>query len=268
MNCQTSTTIEVSLRFFGDLNNLITLKKSGPDYSRSLPETTSVKDLIEGCGVPHTEVDLILVNGNRVDFSRRIEGGEKVSVYPFFQSIRLPSAGRLMKTEFVNPRFIADVNLGKLAGYLRLAGFDTSYSNQARDNELIDGMINGNRILLTRDRKLLMRNAVIHGYLPRSSNPVRQLEEVFKRFNLYGRAMPFTRCTHCNGLLEPVDKKDVINQLEPLTKKHFDNFSRCNSCGQVYWAGSHRRRLHPRLEHLLKPVILTNYLTSQYTILP
>jgi uncharacterized protein with PIN domain len=147
---------------------------------------------------------------------------------------------------------VVDVNLGKLAKHLRLAGFDTAYKNDAMDSEIIQQMEEENRILLTRDRKLLMRNAVKIGYLPRSDDPTEQLEEVFKRFDLFDEIQPYSRCVNCNGVLENVSKESVMDQLEPLTKKYFEEFSQCPECGQVYWKGSHRNRLDSRLERLLK----------------
>lgn len=243
-------TIHVKLRFYGDLNDLI----SGNDkliVERALPEPASVKDLIEGCGVPHTEVDLILIDGRSAGFSHRIEGDENVSVYPFFSSIDLPETDRLQKRSLKTPRFIVDVNLGKLSRYLRLAGFDAAYRNDAKDDELIEQMLVEDRALLTRDRKLLMRKVVKIGYLPRSTYSADQLEEVLERFDLFDDVDPYSRCITCNGILERVEKDKVIDQLEPLTKKHYERFSQCVDCGQVYWAGSHRNRLEPKMQRML-----------------
>lgn len=244
--------IRVNLRFFGDLNDLLYSNHHGIIFERTLPEPTTVKDLIEGCGVPHTEVDLILVNGESVGFSTPIKGGEFVSVYPFFNSVDISGMNRLQQTSLSNLCFVVDVNLGKLARYLRMAGFDTAYQNDLDDKELIEIMLDEDRVLLTRDRKLLMHKVVKSGYLPRSSHPAEQLEEVLKRFNLFDVVKPYTRCIHCNGFLERVPKEEILDQLEPLTKKHFQKFSQCPDCGQIYWAGSHRERLHPKLQEILK----------------
>lgn len=245
--------IQPKIRFYGDLVDFVS--GINPDQrmiERSLPEPTSVKDLIEGCGIPHTEVDLILVDGRSVDFSYKVTGNEYIGVYPFFDSLEIPNSQRLQIFKPDQLLFLVDVNLGKLAKYLRLAGFDTAYKNDATDSELIKQMENENRILLTRDRKLLMRNAVKAGYLPRSDDPAEQLEEVFKRFDLFDEIQPYSRCVNCNGVLEDVPKESVIDQLEPLTKKYFEEFSQCPKCGQVYWKGSHRKRLDSRIERLLK----------------
>lgn len=244
--------ITVSLRFYGDLNELLTIS-AGQDQTtleRQLPGPTSVKDLIEGCGVPHTEVDVILVDSKVVDFSYLIANGERISIYPFFNSLTIPETDRLQPPAPPHPRFLADVNLGKLARYLRLAGFDTAYRNDADDEDLIEQMMEDNRVLLTRDRKLLMHKIVRHGYLPRSADPAEQLKEVLRRFDLFHEVDPFSRCPRCNGALQNVPKEEIIDQLEPLTKRHFDQFSQCPDCGQIYWAGSHRRRLDPRVKEI------------------
>lgn len=244
-------TISITLRFYGDLRNLLYRTPDGLTLERTLPEPTSVKDLIEGCGVPHTEVDLILSDGHPIDFSTLVKGGEHLSVYPFFNSLTISPEYRLQIPSLKNPTFIVDVNLGKLARYLRLAGFDTTYKNNVKDHELIEIMLEEKRTLLTRDRKLLMRNAVKSGYLPRSDNPTEQLDEVLKRFGLFDSVNPYSRCINCNGILESVSKEKIIDELEPLTKKYFNQFSQCTDCGQIYWKGSHRERLDPTVQKIL-----------------
>src|SRR5699024_149199 len=136
----------------------------------------------------------------------------------------------LQELPLSDPRFMVDVNLGKLARYLRIAGFDAAYQNDAEDDELIARMQTEQCILLTRDRKLLMRKVVRHGYLPRSDNAAEQLEEVLRRFQLVDKINAFSRCPHCNGLLRSVPKEQVLHRLEPLTKRYFDTFSQCPDC--------------------------------------
>ncbi len=97
-----------------------------------------------------------------------------------------------------------------------------------------------------------MHKVVEKGYLPRSTDAEVQLEEVLERFNLFGKTAPYTRCVSCNGILKPVSKQKILEQLEPLTKQHYQKFSQCRECGQVYWAGSHRERLPQKLRQLLK----------------
>lgn len=253
MSSQLNQPIRPKIRFYGDLVDLVSGGQTDKKViERTLSEPTSVKDLIEGCGVPHTEVDFILANERLVDFSYLVTGEERISVYPFFNSLDIPESKRLQVSKPDHLLFLADVNLGKLAKHLRLAGFDTAYRNDATDTELIEQMQQEHRILLTRDRKLLMQNVVKIGYLPRFDDPTRQLQEVFKRFNLFDEVQAYTRCVNCNGVPEGVSKESVMDRLEPLTKKYFEEFSQCPECGQVYWKGSHRNRLENKIKELLK----------------
>ena len=243
--------MRVTLRFYEELNDFLPKERRKVTFERELPETTSVKDLIEGCNVPHTEVDLILVNGRSVDFDYQVQEGDHVSVYPVFESMDISGITRLQERPLRNLRFLCDVNLGKLARYLRMAGFDTAYRNDAKDPELIEQMVAEDRALLTRDRKLLMHNAVAKGYFVRATKADDQLEEVLTRFDLYTMITPFIRCPDCNGLLEKVDKEEIRERLEPLTERYFSDFSRCRKCDRIYWAGSHRKRLPDKVSGLL-----------------
>lgn len=164
----------------------------------------------------------------------------------------IPAFGRLQKRTLPAPCFVADVNLGKLSRYLRIAGFDTAYRNAATDSELLEQMTDEQRVLLTRDKKLLMHKIVKYGYLPRSDAANGQLEEVLERFTLFDKVKPCLRCPSCNSMLQSVSKEKVLDRLEPLTKRYFDDFSQCSDCRQVYWAGSHRHRLHSRVKEILE----------------
>ena len=106
------------------------------------------------------------------------------------------------------------------------------------------------RILLTRDRRLLMRKVVLHGYCPRSLKPKEQLQEVVQRFTLKELVHPFSRCLRCNGILEPVEKAAVIDRLEPKTKLYYNVYARCSACDQIYWKGSHWERMQAQIDKL------------------
>jgi len=241
----------IRVRFYEELNDFLLPHHRKREFVRSLPESTTTKDLIEGCRVPHTEVDFILVNGESVDFNRRVVDGDRVSVYPVFESLDIASETRLQERPLRNPRFLADVNLGKLARFLRMAGFDTAYRNDASDDELVEEMLREDRALLTRDRRLLMRRVVLKGYLVRSDQAAEQLEEVLRRFDLESAIQAFTRCMHCNATLEQVDKSEIMERLKPLTKRYYEDFSRCTGCERIYWRGSHRDRLDPKIRKIL-----------------
>jgi uncharacterized protein with PIN domain len=202
-----------------------------------------VKDVIESLGVPHTEVDVILVDGESVSFDHRLEGGERVAVYPVFERFDVSGLTRLRPEPLRDPRFIADVHLGKLARYLRLLGFDTVYERTLDDEEIARRAKSEHRIVLTRDLGLLKRKMVTHGYAVRSPHAEAQLLEVVEAFDLRSRVAPFTRCLRCNGALREVEKASVERLLPPRTRESYDRYLQCASCSSVYWPGAHSRRL-------------------------
>jgi uncharacterized protein with PIN domain len=236
----------VRLNFHGDLNFFLGSRSGSGVIERTLTEKTSVKDAIESCGVPHPEVDLILVNRQPIDFDHTLARDAKIEVFPVETSHPQVTEKRLQLTSIMN--FIADGHLGKLTRNLRLLGFDVAYDQLADDRQLLNVMKRENRALLTRDRRLLMHAIVKTGYYPRSQNADEQTIEVIRRFDLFESIAPFTRCLRCNEKLREVAKVDVIKKLEPLTKIYYEQFRRCTGCGQIYWAGSHFEKLQKRIE--------------------
>jgi uncharacterized protein len=202
-----------------------------------------VKDLVEGLGVPHTEVDLILVNGLSVDFGYRVDDGDRVSVYRVFEALDISAVTLVRPRPLREIRFSADVQLGRLAAYLRLVGFDTLYRNDWDDSVLAAIAAQEGRVLLTRDRGLLMRAVVTHGHLVRETHPRAQLAEVLERFDLWRSLLPLTRCSVCNSLVERVAKQEVAEALPARTAQHYEDFWRCVGCGRLYWRGAHYRSL-------------------------
>ena len=237
----------IRLRFHGDLPFFLGSKIS--TVERRLSERTSIKDVIEACGVPHTEVGLILVNGEPVNFAAILAQDVEVDVYPPSQE-RSPlfPEDRLQVPDI--EKFVADGHLGKLVRDLRLLGIDVIYDPGAEDRQLLDIATTENRALLTRDRRLLMHAILPNGYYLRSQDPLEQTLEVLRRFNLGSALAPFTRCLRCNAPLKPAEKESVLNQLEPLTKIYYEQFRRCSGCGQVYWSGSHFDKLRARVEEV------------------
>lgn len=233
----------VRLTFLGDLDFLL---KRDSDRPRELKERTSVKDLIEACGVPHTEVGLILIGGKPVDFSYVLNENSDIEAHSVNFTPNHFSGTPLQSRDI--RRFVIDGHLGTLARNLRLLGFDVSYANTAEDRQLLEIMQREDRALITRDRRLLMHSVVRHGYCPRSSDGEEQTIEVLHRFRLESAMAPFSRCLECNAQLETVEKNDVLDRLEPLTKVYYEDFRRCPGCGKVFWGGSHFDRLRKRVE--------------------
>lgn len=230
-----------TLRFYGDLSDLAWDADRAGEVQVTVEAPRSVKDAIETCGVPHTEVDLVVVNGRSVGFDHLCGDGDRVAVYPPFMSLDVVSHVRPPAPP--EAAFVLDVHLGRLAERMRLLGFDVRYRNDFADDELVDVALAERRWLLTRDRGVLMRRAVTHGYLVRNTNPLEQTVEVLRRFGLGGSLQPFTRCPRCNGLLEVVAKDAIADRLEPGTRADYDEFARCRSCGQLYWEGAHHGSL-------------------------
>lgn len=239
---------EARIRFYAELNDFLAPEQRFQELTYRFLDVTTVKDRIESFGVPHTEVDLILVNSTPVDFSYRIQDGDRVSVYPVFESFDIASLNRLRPEPLREPRFVLDTHLGKLAAYLRMVGFDTLDRNCFTDEQLAGVSRDDHRILLTRDVGLLKRGAVSHGYFVRETDSRRQLAEIVRRFDL-GRLMrPFSRCMRCNGVLEDVGKEEVRDQIPPQAAKLYDEFRRCPECRRIYWQGGHYRRMRQWVE--------------------
>ncbi len=239
-----------TFRFYAELNDFLPARRRFRESVYTFADHPSVKDAIEAQGVPHTEVELILVNGASQDFSYQLNDGDRVSVYPVFESLDVTPLLRVRPEPLRVARFVLDAHLGRLAVYLRMLGFDTLYQNDYGDEELARISREEGRILLTRDRGLLKRRAVTHGYAVRATALREQVVETLRRFDLFEAIHPFTRCLACNGLLEPVEKAAVIELLPENTRKYYEEFWRCASCGRVYWQGSHYERMRAFVEEV------------------
>ena len=238
---------QVTFRFYAELNDFLLPAQRQVAFAATIQGRPSIKDAVESLGVPHTEIDLILINGISVDFSHPVNDGDRVSVYPVFEGLDISPQVRLRPLPLREPAFVLDAHLGRLAVYLRLLGFDSLYRNDYDDKELAEISAAQHRILLTRDRGLLKRSLVTHGYCIRSTDPRRQVEEVMVRFDLVGGVSPFKRCLRCNGLLELVEKSDIKDRLLPDTARYYQEFYHCTSCDQLYWRGSHYKALQKRI---------------------
>lgn len=245
----------VKVRFYEELNDFLKVDLRKKQVDRELNHRTTVKDLIESFGVPHTEVDLILVNGESVDFHHQVNDADLISVYPVFESFDISGVTRLQERPLRNLKFVADCHLGKMVKKLRILGLDVEYRNEVTDEELVNAVVEDKRVLLTRDRRLLMRKLIDRGYLVRSQETMKQVQEVVQRFDLRGQLCPFTRCARCNSILEPVEKAEVLHLLEPKTKIHFEKFFQCQGCQNVYWQGSHFDHLENFVEQFRRMAV-------------
>ena len=230
-------------RVYAELNDFVPPAQRGRQFRHRFRGTPSVKDCIEAMGVPHTEVDVILVDGASVGFDHLLRGGERVAVYPVFERLDVSPVQRLRPAPLRESRFVADVHLGTLARYLRLLGFDTAWNNAMDDSGIIELSLSERRIILTRDRGILRNGRVTHGYWLRNTDPLAQLREVVAALQLGASLRPYTRCMECNGRVQPLDRREVLGQVPLQVFLVYRDFSRCQGCRRVYWAGSHQGRL-------------------------
>jgi uncharacterized protein with PIN domain len=241
-------------RFYEELNEFLPKEKRKQLFPYPFNGNPSVKDAIEALGVPHVEVDLILVNSLSVDFSCKLRNADSVSVYPVFESFDITPVTHLRKKPLRDLKFILDVHLGKLAKYLRLCGFDTCYRTDYNDQEIISLSLSDKRIILTHDVELLKNKQVNHGYWIRSQHLNEQLKEMFHRFDLKNQIRPFSLCMECNGLLVDVSKKDILDRLLPRTREYYQKFKKCSDCDRIYWEGSHYERMRKYIDGIIKNV--------------
>lgn len=243
---------QADFRFYAELNEFLPPGQRLREFTHTFANNPAIKDVIEALGIPHTEVDLILVNGQSVNFSYLLQNRDRISVYPVFEAFDITPLLRVRPQPLRETRFILDVHLGKLAAYLRLFGFDTKYRNDYEEAQLAQIACQEKRILLTRDVGLLKRSKVTHGYFLRETYPQQQLHEIFRRFDLFRAAKPFQRCMLCNGLIYPLAKDEITRQVPAATLNYYNLFYRCQSCHQIYWPGSHYRQMQTFIKTILQ----------------
>ncbi|MEW5982358.1 MAG: Mut7-C RNAse domain-containing protein [Acidobacteriota bacterium] len=230
----------VTFRFYAELNDFLPRKARQRDMLHEFHGRASVKDRIEALGVPHPEAELIRVNGCPVDFGYRVRDGDRISVYPHLASVPNPKP---LRPPHPRGRFALDQHLAKLAAYLRLLGQDVVHRANWADDELARFAAEDSRVLLSRDRRLLMRRSVVHGGFVHATDPMQQVPEVLHRFGAPETFAPFTRCLACNGLLREAPKNEIAGRLAPDTRRFYERFWRCPGCDRVFWEGSHVRRM-------------------------
>jgi len=240
-------------RFYAELNDFLPSARHHQLFDHAFNGAPAIKDTIEALGVPHTEVDLILVNGISVGFDYHLQDGDAVSVYPVFEGLDVSGVTRLRPLPACHTAFILDVHLGKLARLLRMAGFDCSYDNSLDDATIISIARQEHRIILTRDIGLLKHSAVSHGYWVRSLAPVEQAREVLQRYNLWHQVEPFRRCLVCNDLVEPVPREAAAARLPSYVMATQNAIFGCPSCHRLYWKGTHYGRMRETLARILEP---------------
>lgn len=240
--------VSATFRFYEELNDFLPRERRKVAFTVPCARAATTKHMIEALGVPHTEVELILVNGESSGFDRRLCEGDRVAVYPKFEAFDVRPLLRVRSVPLRSVRFVADAHLGGLARLLRMAGFDTLYDNRIDDATVAALSEDEGRIALTRDRELLKRRGITHGCYVRALKPAEQFAEIVRRLDLAASARPFTLCLGCNAPLRPVPKAQVEAQLPPAVRAAHDDFLTCDTCQGVFWRGSHWRRMKALLE--------------------
>ena len=228
---------EATFRFYQQLNTFLPRALRQRDHRCRCARAATAKHLIEALGVPHTEVGLLLVNGEIARLERQLADGDRVAVYPPFLG---PGIGDLPAGPL---RFVADAHLGGLARLLRMAGFDTLYDNHYRDDAIEAAAAREQRIVLTRDRDLLKRRSIERGAYVHAQKPALQFSDMAERYGLAEHMQAFSLCLQCNVPLHAVDKAAVAERLPPKVSAAHRQFQQCPQCRGVFWQGSHWRRM-------------------------
>ena len=243
--------VMATFRFYEELNDFLAPERRRTEFSIACARAATTKHMIEALGVPHTEVELILVNSESAGFDSLVHDGDRIAVYPKFEALDITPLLRVRQWPLRRPRFVADAHLGGLARLLRMAGFDTLYRNDYRDREIADTAIREGRIVLTRDRELLKLRGITHGCYVRLLKPAQQFRDIVERLDLARSLRPFTLCMECNVPLRAIDKALVLDRLPPSVQAGCDRFTTCDHCGRVFWQGSHWRRMCAQLDELV-----------------
>ena len=215
------------MRAYAELNDFLPPALRGTTMRRPFRSHQTVKDVIEAAGIPHTEVDLILADGESVGFSHRPTSGDRLAVYPVFESLDIAPGRPAASRPVARPRFVVDINLGRLARLLRLVGFDARATVTSTTPPSSRSARTEHRIVLTRDRGLLKRRQVTHGLFVRADGRSTRSSTCCAASTSGGRLAPFTRCLRCGGRSPRCRKEEVLDRLEPLTRRHYDDFARC-----------------------------------------
>ncbi|MNZ60959.1 hypothetical protein D3C78_790390 [compost metagenome] len=244
--------VHATFRFYEELNDFLPVERRRQAFTCRCARAATVKHMIEALGVPHTEVELVLVQGESVGLGHLLCDGDRVAVYPKFEALDITPLLRIRDKPLRSLRFVADAHLGGLARLLRMSGFDTLYDNHFEDDQIAAIAEAQSRIVLSRDRELLKRKIITHGCYVHALKPVQQLREMFERLDLARSAQPFSLCLHCNLPLRDVDKEEIVDQLPPQVRTCYQRFLTCDACQRLYWEGSHWRSMCALLEPLLE----------------
>ena len=151
-------------------------------------------------------------------------------------------------------KFIADNNVGKLARWLRLIGYDTLLFKQKNDNQMIKTALSEDRVILTKDTQFMKRRLVTNGKLKtiliKQDDPKLQVQEVVRTLNLNYNFKPFSLCLECNQVLIARDKEEVQNRVPAHVFETQTQYTECPACHRIYWQGTHWQAMVKKLQDL------------------
>jgi len=229
---------QAKISFLGNLNDFLSPENRNQIIEYNFKESPSIKDVIESLGPPHTEVEAIVSDGIKVSFAHKLKNNENIEVFPAGEFIKA-NTSNILRENLLEFRFIVDANVGKLAKYMRMLGFDTFYDLNIHDPEIAKISEQENRIVLTRDLGLLKRKNVTYGYFLRETQISAQVAEVVKRYSLIDKINAFSRCLECNGYVIAVEKALIKEKLDPGVFNDYNEFFNCMDCNKIYWKGFH-----------------------------
>jgi uncharacterized protein len=154
------------------------------------------------------------------------------------------------------PKFIADINVGKLAKMLRMMGFDTLIFKGADDADMLTLAAAEDRIVLSRDTRLMERRGIARGkikaILIKSDKAAEQIKQVMETLHIRETPQPFVLCLECNERLVPRTKEEVAGRVPEYVFKTQQEYMECPACCRVYWKGTHWEKMTEKLNKLKK----------------
>jgi uncharacterized protein len=219
-----------TFRFYEELNDFLPQHLKKVDIETGFAGKKSIKETIEDFGVPPSRVDLVLVNGNPVDFWYILEDGDRVSVYPVFEKLNIQNVSRLRKFPLRRVRFIADVDLQEMVQLMRMQGFDIIFNVAYSIAEIIEISRRENRIILAMRKELLKSESVTHAVKVCPGSAQEQVNHVLGDLDIKDGIKPFSRCVRCNTRLENRQTKEILDRISSQTKRIIEKYLFCRSC--------------------------------------
>jgi hypothetical protein len=140
-------------------------------------------------------------------------------------------------------RFIVDQNVGKLAKWLRMMGYDTLFFKRGDDSRMVATALAEGRVILTRDTEIMKRRVITSGRLNailiRSDEPELQIHQIIDTLGLDCQFKPFSLCLECNQPLVVRDKQEVKDLVPPYVLQTQSHYMECPACHRIYWKGTH-----------------------------